>query len=144
MSTAAPGTDKATVPLQILTPRGVLYEGDVRMVIAPSVAGDVAILARHAPLEAFLRTGETRVRLADETLFRFATGEGYMTVEGDSVLILAEQGEAAEDIDRDRATADLEEAEEALGSLAEDDTVGRKAAEAAKARAENRLRISAE
>ena len=30
--------------------------------IAPSVAGDVAILARHAPLEAFLRVGETRVR----------------------------------------------------------------------------------
>ena len=144
MSTAAPGTDKATVPLQILTPRGVLYEGDVRMVIAPSVAGDVAILARHAPLEAFLRIGETRVRLADESLLRFATGEGYMTVEGDGVLILAEQGEAAESIDRDRAQAKLAEAEEALSSLPEDDTVGRKAAEASKARAENRLRVSGE
>lgn len=145
MSTAAPGTDKATIPLTILSPRGPLYEGDVRMVIAPSVAGDVAILARHAPLEAFLRVGETRVRLADadETLIRIATGEGYMTVEGDSVLILVEQGERSEDIDRPRAEAALQRAEDQLAALAEDDAV-RAAVEAQKARAENRLRVSAD
>jgi F-type H+-transporting ATPase subunit epsilon len=114
------------------------------MVIAPSVAGDVAILARHAPLEAFLRVGETRVRLADETLIRIATGEGYMTVEGNSVLILVEQGERADDIDRDRAEAALQRAEEQLSTLSEDDSVGRQSADRSKARAENRLRVSSE
>lgn len=143
MSTAAHGADLATVPLTILTPQGVLYEGEVRMVIAPSVAGDVAILARHAPLEAFLRVGETRVRLADGGGISMATGEGYMTVEGHAVLILVEQGERAEDIDAARAEADLAEANELLERLPEDDHVGRSAAEGAKVRAENRLRVSA-
>jgi F-type H+-transporting ATPase subunit epsilon len=142
MSTAAHSTDKATIPLSILTPRGRLYEGEARMVIAPSVAGDVAILARHAPLEAFLRVGETRVRLVDDTLIRIATGEGYMTVEGTGVLILVEQGELADEIDRDRAQAALDRAEAALNTLPEDDDVARAAAEAAKARSENRLRVS--
>ncbi|MDH3226713.1 MAG: ATP synthase F1 subunit epsilon [Thermoleophilia bacterium] len=144
MSTSAPGTERATVPLTVLSPRGVLYEGDVRMVIAPSVAGDVAILARHAPLEAILRVGETRVRLVDDSLIRFATGEGYMTVEGNNVLILVEQGEEASTIDRERAQGALQRAERQLASLPEDDAVGRKSAERAKERAENRLRISAE
>lgn len=142
MSTAATG--KATIPVRIITPEGVLYEDDVRMVVAPSIQGDVAILARHAPLEAFLRVGETRVRLADadETLLRFSTTEGYMSVEGDGVLVLVEQGEAMADIDRDRAQAALENAEEQLTNLPEDAEAERAVAEAAKARAENRLRVS--
>jgi F-type H+-transporting ATPase subunit epsilon len=144
MSTATQGTDRATIPLTLVTPRGVLFEGDVRMVIAPSVAGDVAILARHAPLEAMLRVGETRIRLADDELIRVATGEGYMTVEGNSVLILVEQGEEASAIDRERAETDLQQAEEQLASLPEDDAIGRRYAEGAKERAENRLRVSAE
>ena len=143
MSTAAPSTDRATIPVRIVTPNGTIHDAAVRMVIAPSVAGDVAILARHAPLEAILRVGETRVRLADDTLLRFATGEGFMTVEGNGVLILVEQGEEASTIDRERAQAALQRAEERLASLPEDDAVGRASAEDAKARAENRLRVSA-
>lgn len=144
MSTAA-STDKATIPVRIITPEGVLYDEAVRMVVAPSVQGDVAILARHAPLEAFLRVGETRVRLADadETLIRFATTEGYMSVEGNSVLILVEQGERLEDIDRPRAEAALARAQEKLAALAAEDEADRAVAEAARARAENRLRVSA-
>jgi F-type H+-transporting ATPase subunit epsilon len=143
MSTAAPGTERATIPITLVTPGGVLHEGDVRMVIAPSVAGDVAILARHAPLEAMLRVGETRLRLVDDSLIRFATGEGYMTVEGNSVLILVEQGEEASTIDRERAEEDLRRAEEQLAALPEDDAVGREYAEGVKERAENRLRVAA-
>jgi F-type H+-transporting ATPase subunit epsilon len=144
MSTAAT-TDKATIPVRIITPEGVLYDEPVRMVVAPSVQGDVAILARHAPLEAFLRVGETRVRLADadETLLRFATTGGYMSVEGDGVLILVEQGERLEDIDRERAEAALVRADEKLATLGAEDEADRIVAEAAKARAENRLRVSA-
>ena len=144
MSTSQAATDKATIAVRIITPEGVLYEEAVRMVVAPSVQGDVAILARHAPLEAFLRVGETRVRLADadETRIRFATTEGYMSVEGDGVLILVEQGERLEDIDRERAQAALARADERLANLPEDEEAARAVAEAAKARAENRLRVS--
>jgi F-type H+-transporting ATPase subunit epsilon len=143
MSTATPGVDRATLALRILTPEGVLFEGDVWRVIAPSVDGDVAIMARHAPLEAFLRIGETLVRLADESATRYATTEGFMSVEADGVLILVEQGEEASAIDRPRAEAALKRAEDALASLPDDDEVGRASAAAAKARAENRLRVSA-
>ena len=111
------------------------------MVIAPSVEGEVGILPRHTPFIAFLRTGETRIKLLDDTELVYATTEGYLSVEEDRVQILAEQAELADEIDRERAQAALEKAQAALAD-AGDDEVARVAAEAAVRRAENRLRVA--
>jgi F-type H+-transporting ATPase subunit epsilon len=46
------------------------------MVIAPSVLGEVGILPRHTPFIAFLRTGETRIKLLDDIELVYATTEG--------------------------------------------------------------------
>ena len=85
--------------------------------------------------------GETRIKLLDDTELVYATTEGYLSVEEDRVLVLVEQAERADEIDRERAQAALERAEAALAE-AGDDEVARVAAEGARRRAENRLRVA--
>ncbi|MBY0396363.1 MAG: ATP synthase F1 subunit epsilon, partial [Thermoleophilia bacterium] len=110
MSTAV-GTERRRLAVRLLTPEGAAFDGVAYMVVAPSVQGEVGILPRHTPFIAFLRMGETRIKLLDDTERVFATTEGYLSVEEDRVLVLVEQAERAEDIDFERARAALERAE---------------------------------
>ncbi len=140
MSTAIHG-DRKRLGVRLLTPEGPVFDGSAYMVIAPSIMGEVGILPRHAPLIAFLKTGETRLKLTDDTELVFATTEGYFSIEEDQVLILVEQADDASTIDRARAEAALRQAEEDLAATGDDD-VSRTVAESARRRAENRLRIA--
>lgn len=140
MSTAV-GQERKRLGVRLLTPEGPLFDDLAYMVIAPSIEGEVGILPRHTPFIAFLRPGEVRLKLLDDTELIYATTEGYVSVEEDRVLILAEQAERAEEIDVDRARAALERAEAQLAEAGDDD-VKRVAAESARRRAENRLRVA--
>jgi len=140
VSTAV-GQERKRLGVRLLTPEGPLFEDEAYMVIAPSIEGEVGILPRHTPFIAFLRPGEVRLKLLDDTELIYATTEGYVSVEEDRVLILTEQAERAEEIDVERARAALERAEAQLVEAGEDD-VKRVAAESARRRAENRLRVA--
>jgi F-type H+-transporting ATPase subunit epsilon len=133
--------DRKRLGVRVLSPDGVVWEGAATMVVAPSVMGEVGILPRHAPLIAFLRVGETRIKTLEDTEVVLATSEGYLSVEEDQVLVLVEQAEEAASIDRARAEAALRQAEEAVAAAGEDETA-RSAAESARRRAENRLRVA--
>ena len=135
------GQERKRLGVRILTPEGAVFDDVAYMVIAPSVDGEVGILPRHTPFIAFLRPGETRIKLQDDAEVVFATTEGYLSVEEDQVLLLVEQAERADEIDTERAQAALQAAEEALAAAGEDD-VARVAAEGARRRAENRLNVA--
>lgn len=140
MSTAS-GTERRTLGVRLLTPEGPVFDGVAQMVIVPSVAGEVGILARHAPFIAQLRVGDVRIHQPDGTVVVYATSEGYMSVEHDHLLVLVEQAELAEELDRARAETALANAEQILSDTAIDETT-RSTAEKAKARAENRIRVA--
>ena len=140
MSTGV-GQERKRLGVRLLTPEGAVFDDVAYMVIAPSVEGEVGILPRHTPFIAFLRMGETRIKLLDDTELVYATTEGYVSVEEDRVLVLVEQAELADEIDRGRAEAALERARAALAEAGDDD-VARRTAEAGIRRAENRLRVA--
>lgn len=140
MSTAATG-ERKRMRVRVLTPEGSVFDDEAVMVVAPSVLGEIGILARHAPVIADLKIGETRITLTDDTKVVIASTKGHMAVEEDQVLILAEQAERADTIDRARAEAALRRAEEALAAAGDDETA-RFLAESARMRAENRLRAA--
>ena len=135
------GADRKRLGVRLLTPEGPVHEGSAVMVVAPSVLGEVGILPRHAPLIAFLKPGETRIKTLDDEWVVIATTEGYLSVEEDQLLVLVEQAERASEIDRARAQEALRAAEEALAAAGDDEAAIR-SAEAARRRAENRLRVS--
>ena len=59
-----------------MTPEGAAYEGLAEMIVVPGAAGEIGILARHAPLVAMLKAGSTRVYVAEGNVVEFATGRG--------------------------------------------------------------------
>jgi F-type H+-transporting ATPase subunit epsilon len=94
----------ATFKLTVVSPEGKLYSGEVDMVLAPGIDGQLGILPNHAPLITQLATGELRVRVGDEEYY-FAIHGGFMHVLPDAVTVLADVAERAERIDIERAEA---------------------------------------
>jgi F-type H+-transporting ATPase subunit epsilon len=105
-----------TFDLSLVTPEGAAFEGEVEMLIVPGDAGEIGVLARHAPLVAMLKAGSTRIyRDRDsEDVLEFATGPGFFKVEQDRALALVDDAVDARHIDADRAQEQLEEAREEL------------------------------
>jgi F-type H+-transporting ATPase subunit epsilon len=56
---------------------------------------------------ALLDDGEVKVTLPDDSVLRLAVHRGFLTVDSDSVSILADSAELADDIDVARAEAAL-------------------------------------
>ena len=98
-----------TFDLSLVTPEGAAYEGEAEMLIVPGAAGEIGVLARHAPLVAMLRAGETRVKAGGEWSF-FATGPGFFKVQQDRALVLVDDAVRARDIDIEEARREVEQA----------------------------------
>ena len=86
------------------------------MIVVPGEAGEVGVLARHAPLIALLRAGSTRVYLDRDSseIHEFATGPGFFTVEQDRALALVDAAVDVKEIDPEAAQRRLEDAREEL------------------------------
>jgi F-type H+-transporting ATPase subunit epsilon len=102
--------------LSLVTPDGPAFEGEVEMIIVPGAAGEIGVLARHAPLIATLKAGSTRVYLnrAAEDVREYATGAGFFKVEQDRVIALVDDAVPAGEIDEARAREQLETAQREL------------------------------
>ena len=105
MADAHPKFDVAVV-----TPEGAVFDGQAEMIVVPGAAGDIGVLARHAPLVATLRAGSTRIYVSDDDVWELATGPGFFKVELDRALALVDDAVRASEIDDARAQAQLEAA----------------------------------
>ncbi|MBR2764693.1 MAG: ATP synthase F1 subunit epsilon [Blautia sp.] len=92
-----------TFKLQIGTPDGLLFSGDVERVVCRSITGDLAILAGHANFCTALGMGEAHVVLPDGTRRNAACIGGMLSVMNGECHLLATTWEWQEDIDRARA-----------------------------------------
>ena len=99
--------------LSIMTPERHVYVGDVDMVIAPGIEGQLGILPHHTPLLTALTCGELRVKRGEDEE-SFAISGGYMEVQPDSVMVLAKTAEYVEDIELKRVEAARRRAEARL------------------------------
>jgi F-type H+-transporting ATPase subunit epsilon len=102
--------------VSLVTPDGPAFEGAVEMIVVPGAAGEIGVLARHAPLIATLKAGSTRVyldRQADDVR-EYATGPGFFKVEQDRAIALVDDAVAASEIDDARAREQLESAQREL------------------------------
>ena len=101
---------RKTFEVSLVTPEGMAYEGVAEMLVVPGAAGEIGVLARHAPLVAMLKAGSTRVHVGGGEIVEFATGPGFFKVEQDRALALVDDAVDAREIDTARAQLQLEEA----------------------------------
>ncbi|MBV8562833.1 MAG: ATP synthase F1 subunit epsilon, partial [Actinobacteria bacterium] len=111
--------------------------------IVPGAAGEIGVLARHAPLVAMLNAGSTRVHLGDGEVREYATGPGFFQVLEDRAIALVDDAVAAGEIDADRARRQLEEAQAELQRVESgDSTADRWQLEQRIRHAENQLTVA--
>jgi F-type H+-transporting ATPase subunit epsilon len=105
-----------TFELSLVTPEGAAFEGEVEMLVVPGDAGEIGVLARHAPLVAMLKAGSTRIYRDRDSgeVMEFATGPGFFKVEQDRAIALVDDAVEAREIDSARAQEQLETAQAEL------------------------------
>ena len=131
-----------TFELSLVTPEGAAFEGEATMLVVPGAAGEIGVLARHAPLVAMLKAGETRIRVGREWT-AFATGPGYFKVQRDRAIVLVDDAVRAEDIDVEQAQRELEEARSLVERAeAGEEGIDRWMAEQRLRHAENKLAVA--
>lgn len=104
----------STIQCDIVSAEEAIYSGEVTMVIASGVAGELGIAPRHAPLITQLKPGQVRVILADGTEEDFYVSGGILEVQPYMVSVLADTAVRANDIDEAAAIKAKEEAENLL------------------------------
>jgi len=92
----------AGIKLDIVTAEGMVFSGDVDMVVAPGAEGQLGILPHHAPLMTMLHPGELLVRQGSEE-FSLVVSGGFLEVRPDRIIVLADAAERADEIDVARA-----------------------------------------
>ncbi|NLV71195.1 MAG: ATP synthase F1 subunit epsilon [Actinobacteria bacterium] len=133
--------------LELVAPAGLVFEGDVDMVVLPAVTGEVGVLPRHAPLVAQLNIGRLRALTIDGEWLTFAVAEGFAKVQFNKVIVLADAAEDAAHIDVERARRSIERATERLewvrsGTVPADEDVDSYREQLAIRRARNRLKVA--
>jgi F-type H+-transporting ATPase subunit epsilon len=109
--------DRRLFSVSLVTPNGAAYEGDAEMLIVPGAAGEIGVLARHAPLIATLRAGSTRVHRPCGEVQEYATGPGFFQVLRDRAIALVDDAIEASQIDDGRAREQLEAAQRELDAI---------------------------
>ena len=103
-----------TVQLEIVSAEKSLYSGEVAMVVAPGVAGELGLLPSHAPLLTRIRPGVLKLNLPDGgERFIYVSG-GILEVQPDKITVLADVAERGEDLDEAQAEKSRRQAEEKL------------------------------
>jgi F-type H+-transporting ATPase subunit epsilon len=110
--------DDHKIRVEVLTPEGQVFDGEVAMVSTRTKVGSLGILANHAPLMAMLDPTELALYENKEdglnanrsNATRFAQAEGYLQVADNRVLVLVEEAIPPDQVDRGAIESKLEEA----------------------------------
>jgi F-type H+-transporting ATPase subunit epsilon len=105
----------ATLKLEIVTPDGKIFEGDVDSVLLPGAEGEMGVLPQHEPLITELNAGELHIVQQGKTQV-LAIGEGFAEITGQSVGVITDGAVQDQDIDEQAAEAAVKRAEELLKS----------------------------
>lgn len=125
--------------LEVATPTRLVVAATVDEVVVPGSQGYFGVLPGHAPLLATIGVGELMYREGNAQHYLALTG-GFAEVRNDKVIVLAENAERPDEVDRARALRAKERAERWLIGREGDGDFDR--AQAALARALIRLQVA--
>ena len=100
-------------PLKIVTPDGLIFDGQAEEVVVRTTSGDLGILAGHINCVAPLGMGRATISMDGKRRYAACIG-GMVSVVGGAVTLVATTFEWAENIDAERAEASQARAEKIL------------------------------
>ena len=126
--------------LEIVTPKRIVFKGEVTSFSAPGVDGGFQVLHSHAPLLASVTIGKVKIIETSGTESHYAISGGFVEVRENKVILLAETAERTDEIDVERVKAARDRALKRLAEKYPDTDIER--AKLALYRALNRLKIA--
>lgn len=103
----------AEMRVEVVAVERKVWSGDATFVFARTVEGEIGILPHHIPLMAELvPDASVRIDTTDGEQLVYAIDGGFLSVSREVVTILAEDAEAADDIDADQAQRDADSDDE--------------------------------
>jgi len=102
------------VDVEVLTPEGEVFNGEVRQVSTRTAVGELGILANHAPLLAALAPTELRLHVSDSETKRYAQAHGWLQVFGNHAKLLVEEALDPAELDAGTLQGQLADAEQRL------------------------------
>ena len=110
----------ATIHVDVVSAERSIFSGEAKFVALPGESGELGILHGHTPLITRIRPGPVRIEKADgDEEFVFVAG-GYLEVQPDSVIVLADTAIRGHDLDEAKAVEAKKRAEEAMQNRAGD------------------------
>lgn len=104
----------SSIRCDVVSAEKKLFSGDAEMIVVSGESGDLGILPGHTPLLSGIRPGPVRViKQGGEQEVIYVSG-GYLEVQPNKVIVLADTGLRADDIDEARAVEAKEKAEKAI------------------------------
>ena len=113
--------------LEIVTPYGTVFSGEVDEVNATGSEGDFGVLAGHAHYLTTLKIGSVYTKVGT-TSDSFFVNRGFAEVGPEKMVVLADSAEHAKDIDVERAREARRRAEERLSKAENIDFIRAEAA----------------
>ena len=105
---------ETTFSVDVLTPEGEIFSGDVVQLSARTVEGEIGVLANHVPVLAGLRPNRLRLRVSDSEVHDFAQSHGVLQVFANHAQVLLEEAVPVEELDLPALEEELTRAEQRL------------------------------
>src|SRR5919198_1341361 len=133
--------DRNTLQVQVLTPEGQVFSGELTQLTTRTSVGEIGILARHAPMVARLVPAELCLHPPGGEVQRYAQGEGWLEVFANRARVLIAEAIPPDQLDPGDLRERLKDAEERL-SEAEEGSAAHEMADRQKRRFEAFLEIA--
>jgi F-type H+-transporting ATPase subunit epsilon len=108
----------ASLNVAMVSTRRNVWEGEASLVVLRTLDGEIGLMPGHSPMMGMLADGPILIRPTEGEDLRAYIHEGFATMDGNRVIILAEWLELAAEIDVRQAEQELEAAR-AKGTEAE-------------------------
>jgi F-type H+-transporting ATPase subunit epsilon len=105
--------------VEVLTPEGQVFEGEVKQVSTRTTTGEIGILANHVPILAALEPTELRLHISDSEIERYAQAHGWLQVFANRAQLLVEEAIPPDQLDAGRLRDQMQDAEQRLSEAEE-------------------------
>ena len=108
-----------TFKLEILTPNGMIYNGQALSVVLPGEEGEFGVLAGHASLTTLLEAGVVDVEKEDKSVEAIIINWGVVQVDEEKVIILVEGAAPIRGTTESEIATAIDEAKKLISEVAD-------------------------
>ena len=107
----------STFPFRLVTPTGIVFEGDTAEVSAVGPLGEFGVLPEHINFITSLVPGVLEAQLPDGSKMHWVVSGGLAEVKDSVLTVLASSAESPETIDASAAKTEVKEADEKFSTM---------------------------